>query len=202
MNKYKINDTVVAILLIASYFVGWQTMLLVGVLLFAFCDIGENLKNLAIRLLSFCVGIKLFDLAWSIIYKLVNLIPSILNKLIAIFNNYLDKPIEIDKFKQYILDPITGLMSIADDVVGLLIIVATFYFIASLLLGKNKKTPIIDKYISTYIEKALSFVSQFNVNNVQSNVNNQPNMNNIQQNNIQQSNVQMPNINNQQNNQM
>ena len=199
MNKYKINNTIAAILLIASFFVSWQSLLLVIVLLFAFCEIDERINNLTINIVSFTIGIKLIELAWDVIYKTYELIPTVINKLVNVVNHYLSEPIYLGKFQAYVLDPIGELFSIGNDVVSLLIVVATFFFITSLLFAKNKKIPIIGNFLAKYIGSVLNFIAQFNANvnmtqnnniNVQPDMNTQPNINT-------QPNMEMPNINNQ-----
>ena len=187
MNKCKINNTIAAILLIASFFVGWQTLLLVVVLLFAFCEIDERINNLTTSIVSFAIGIKLIELAWNVIYKTYELIPTVINKIVNILNHYLTEPIYLGKFQAYVLDPIGEIFSIGNDVISLLIIVATFFFITSLLFAKNKKTPIIGNFLAKYIGGVLNYIAQFNTNvgmTPNNNMNTQPNM-------------EMPNMNNQ-----
>lgn len=165
MSKYKINYGLAAILLIASFFGGWQTMLIVSALLFIFCEIKDNLKDLAINLVSFSIGIQLVKIFWSIIYKASILIPSVLEKLVGVINYYLDysNKISLDKFNTYVVSPITDLFDIGDSIFGYLIIIAEFVFITSLLIGKNRKGLVVGSYISKYVDKILNFIFNFNV---------------------------------------
>lgn len=166
MNKYKINYTIAAILLVASFFAGWQTMLIVGALLFIFCEVGDKLKDLSVNLISFSIGIKLVEILWGIIYKASSLIPNILEKLIGIINYYLDSynSISLTKLKLYVINPILDLFDIGNDIFGYLITIASFVFITSLLIGKNKKGFVVGNYISGYVNKVLNYISQFSVN--------------------------------------
>lgn len=194
MNKYKINYTIAAILLLASFFAGWQTMIIVGALLFVFCEMGENLKNLAVNLISFSIGIKLVELLWGIIYNASVLIPKIIEKFIGIINNYLSSynQISLGKINLYVFDPIMKIFDIGNNIFDYLVLVASFVFITSLFVGANKKGFIIGGYITKYVNKVLNYVFQFSASqpvptaSVQ-NFNNQmsvnQNMNNIQQNN-------------------
>lgn len=68
MNKVKINSGLASIILIASLFTGLQSLLLVTVLLFIFTDINDKIQIIAIKVITFYVGITLFSLAWGLIY--------------------------------------------------------------------------------------------------------------------------------------
>ena len=168
MNKYKINYGLAAALLIAAFLVGWQTLLIVAALLFVFCEMQERVKNLAVDLVTFGIGLEIIKLFWEVIYKAVNMVPTVIDKLIGIINSYLDfsSQIDITKFKLYFLHPVTEVFSIANDVFTVLILLATLTYITSLLLGRKKETFFIGKYISQYVNKVLSYISSFNVANV------------------------------------
>lgn len=164
MNKYKINYGLAAALLIAAFLVGWQTLLIVAALLFIFCEMQERVKNLAVDLVTFGIGLEIVKMFWEVIYKAVNMIPTVIDKLIGIINSYLDfsSQINIDKFKLYFLHPVTEVFSIANDVFSVLVILATVTYITSLLLGRKKDTFFIGKYISQYVNKVLAYISSFN----------------------------------------
>ncbi len=180
MNKYKISNTVAALLLVASFFAGWQAMLIVGALLFIFGDMGDKIRNLAVSLISFTIGIKLVQMLWGLIYDASRLIPSILEKLVGILNYYLDpgKQLSFYKLKLYVVNPIMDVFEIGNSVIGFLIALASFFFITSLLVGANKKGYVVDKYISGYVNKVVNFISQFGDNGAaattNSNMNNNP----------------------------
>ena len=84
MNKYKINYGLAAALLIAAFLVGWQTLLIVAALLFIFCEMQERVKNLAVDLVTFGIGLEIVKMFWEVIYKAVNMIPTVIDKLIGI----------------------------------------------------------------------------------------------------------------------
>ena len=48
MSKIRMNTGLASIILVASIFAGWQGMLLAIILLFAFCDVEDTVKNVAI----------------------------------------------------------------------------------------------------------------------------------------------------------
>ena len=59
MNKLKINNSLAAIILVAALFAGWQTMLLVVLLMLIFCELDDKIKNLATTVIAFLVGLTL-----------------------------------------------------------------------------------------------------------------------------------------------
>ncbi len=163
MSKYKVNHTIAAILLIASFFASWQTMVLLGALLFIFCEMEDRLKNLTVSLISFSIGLKLVEIFWGIIYSASNLIPEILEKLVGIINYYLDPydAISLTKFQLYVINPIADLFDIGNSIFDYLVIIASFVFITSLLIGVNKKGFVIDKLITKYVNNVIRCVTQF-----------------------------------------
>ena len=74
MNKLKINNSLAAIILVASLFAGWQTMLLVVLLMLIFCELDDKIKNLATTVIAFLVGLTLISILWALIYDGVNLL--------------------------------------------------------------------------------------------------------------------------------
>lgn len=74
MLKAKVSTGLAAIMLISSLFVGWQTMLIVTILLFAFCEVDGKVKDIAIRVITFFIGLTLVITAWGLIVDGVELI--------------------------------------------------------------------------------------------------------------------------------
>ena len=48
MNKLKINNGLAAIILLASLFAGWQTLLLAVILMLIFCEVNDKVRNLMV----------------------------------------------------------------------------------------------------------------------------------------------------------
>lgn len=159
MNKLKINSGLASILVLASLFAGWQTLLLVVLFILLFCEINDTIKGMIIKVVSFFVGLTLFTTLWGLITDIFPLVVSIFNKFIGIIGNYLDKPIDVSKLNLYLFDPVDSLVSIIDSIVQYLLILIKFIFIISVLANKAMKDNVITKFINKYVDKVISFVN-------------------------------------------
>ena len=88
MNKVKINPGLASIALLASLFAGWQTLLIVTVLLFAFCEVDEKTKGVATSVLAFFVGFTIISWGWDLIESVLYMVPSLLTKFVEIINKF------------------------------------------------------------------------------------------------------------------
>lgn len=171
MNKLKINAGIAAILLLGSLFSGWQTLLIVAALIILFCEMNDSIKNVMIRVITFYLGLSIFNLAWDLIVQGVELIPNILNQLVELINNYLTDTIDITKLQLYLIKPILEVVSIADTVVGYLLMFVEFSFIIAVLSNKPVKENFVVKKINDFVRKTINFINGFEINqNVQPNV--------------------------------
>lgn len=163
MSKSKISSGLAAVMLIGSLFVGWQAMLIVTVLLFAFCEVDERVKNVAIKVITFYLGLTLVITVWGLVYDGVDLIFSSIDKIVATINSYLDygKQIDIEKLQSYVITPASNLLKIADNIASYLFVFVKFGFIVSLFTGKNQKDNVITNKINGYVSKALAYINSF-----------------------------------------
>lgn len=163
MSKSKISSGLAAVMLIGSLFVGWQAMLIVTVLLFAFCEVDERVKNVAIKVITFYLGLTLVITVWGLVYDGVDLIFSSIDKIVTTINSYLDygKQIDIEKLQSYVITPASNLLKIADNIASYLFVFVKFGFIVSLFTGKNQKDNVITNKINGYVSKALAYINSF-----------------------------------------
>lgn len=161
MNKYKINPGLAAVLLVASLFAGWGTLLLVALLMLIFCEFDEKTKGIMVRVVSFLVGLSLVSLAWDLIYDGIHLIVDSLDNLIATINSYLDysNQINILKLEQYLINPATNILSILNSIVNYLLTFAKFGFILAIVAGKPMKGNIITNKINEFVNKVINFIN-------------------------------------------
>lgn len=178
MSKLKINPGLIALILLACLFVGWETMLIVAVLILLFCEIDEKVKNIFVKVVTFSIAIALFSLFWDLIVSAVNLGVRSIRDLVSVFNSYLDysNAIDISKLEKYFLTPVQNILSLADSVISYIITFVEFSFAVSILLNKQGKPNFIIKKIEGYVNSAITFVNSFNL----SNYNNQVVQNNSQ----------------------
>lgn len=177
MNKVKISTGLAAIVLLASLFSGWTILLTVSVLMLLFCEMNETIKQVMVKVITFYVGLTVVNLAWDLIVDGVGLAISSLNQLIEVINSYLSEPINIYKLELYLLNPISNIVNILDGIVVYLLVFAKFMFIIAVLGNKPMKENFIVNKINEFINKTITFINSFEINNVQQPVyQNQPNV--------------------------
>ena len=158
MNKVKVSTGLASLLLVASIFAGLGTLLTVTALLLVFCEV-DNIKGVIVRVVSFYVGLLLFQTVWSIIVSGYDLVYSTIDNFVSILNSYLDKSVSILKLHQYLLNPIKSIISICDSVVDFFILLIKFGFVVSFLEGKVAKENFISKFVNKFVDKAVAFVN-------------------------------------------
>jgi len=97
MNKIKLSSGLASILLVVSFFLGWQSLLTLVVLMLAFVEMNDGIKQTMVRVLSFFVGLTIVTLGWDLITSGVDVIMVSIDKLVGIINGYLDSPMDISK---------------------------------------------------------------------------------------------------------
>ena len=157
MNKVKIHPGLASIALLASLFAGWETLLIVTVLLFAFCEIDERTKGIATSVLAFYVGYTIITWGWDLIESVLYMLPSLLTKFVDIINNFLSPLDYISLVK--ITGPITTLLGLASDVVSLVFTIVKLTFVINVLSGKDPKKFFLSGMFSKFIDKALNFIN-------------------------------------------
>lgn len=169
-NKIKISSGLASIILLACIFSGWETLLIVTVLMLLFCETDKNVKDIAIKVISFCVALNLVSYGWDLISDGVNLIINSIDDIVDLINSYLNygSQISIAKLQSYLLSPIAKLLNIANDVVAYLILFAKFSFIIAVLGNKQLKENIIVSKINNYITKVVNFINTFDYASQQS----------------------------------
>lgn len=179
MSRVKIKSGLASLIIVASMFAGWQTLLIVCALMLLFCEIEDSVKNVMVKVITFTAGVALFSLAWGLIVDGIELITKSLTDLIGVINGYLeyDSKINISKFENYLLNPVNSLASIADNIVNYLITFVRFGFIFGILTGKLQKPNFISNKINEFIDKFTNYTNNADSDNNNSNVNNQYNTN-------------------------
>ena len=153
----KINTGIASIMLLASVFAGWQTMLFIGIILFAFCETEDKVRDNAVKIISFLVGFTIVSLGWDLITKCVYFIPDTISTLVGIINSVLPvlSQIHIDG----LLNTIPELFSIADDLVNIVFIIVKLSFVLAVLSGKDTNKFFMSNFFSKYIAKAIHYAN-------------------------------------------
>ena len=156
-NKIKINPGLASIVLVGAFFAGWQTLLTVIVFMFAFCEVDESAKNVAIKVVTFLVGITVVSVLWNILVDGVGVAIDGVNLVLQFINQFLD-PVDAIELTN-IESTIASVVGYADKVVSLLLRLAEIGFVIAMLTGKPGKENIVTKKVNEYVNNALNFVS-------------------------------------------
>lgn len=162
MSKVKLNSGLGAIILLASIFSGWSTLLIVSVLMLLFCEIDEKVKSIMTRVISFFVVITLISMGWSIITGAFDLLVSTIENFVTIINSYSYNPATLFKFTRYFVTPINTLLDMVGNVISFGITISKFLFIIFVLVDKKAKDNFITKKVNMLISKVVNFVNATN----------------------------------------
>lgn len=157
MNKIKLNTGLASIMLVASIFAGWQCLLLVTILLFAFCDVEETVKNVAVSVITFYVGYTIVSVGWDVIVAAVNVVINAITKFATTFNNYVDPIDYISVVK--LTAPFEFILSVVDSIVSVLLTIVKLGFVIAILTGKPAKKNVLSNKIQEYVAKAVNYVN-------------------------------------------
>lgn len=165
MSKIKINPGLASVILLASLFAGWGTLLIVAAIMLVFCEVDDKVKGIAVKVIAFFAALTLVSLGWSLIVDGVGVVIDLINKLVATINCYLDPVdyINISKLNSYLLTPIQNIVSMADSVISFLLQFAKFAFIIATLANKEMKDNFVVKKINEFVAKVVYFVNQIDV---------------------------------------
>lgn len=163
MNKIRLSTGLASIMIAASIFAGWQTLLLVILFMFLFCDVQSKVKEVAVRVITFYVGYYIVYLGWDVIVNSVSLLTKGINSFVATFNTYANSADYLVASK--ITAPINFVIDVADGIISIMFTLVKIGFVISILTGKSKGTNALSKKIDIYVSKALHYVDSF-VDNV------------------------------------
>ncbi|HAB67068.1 MAG TPA: hypothetical protein DCE23_06850 [Firmicutes bacterium] len=155
-NKLKINTGLASIILVASLFAGWQTMLIVTILMFLFCEVDERVKQVATSVITFYVGYTIVSTGWTIIMNVADLIVSTINNFVA----YIVKTFELYDFDISILmTPLGIIIKLLDNGVSILLSIVKLGFVIGILTGKPSSSNPLSSKINEYVNKAINYVN-------------------------------------------
>ena len=157
MNKVKISNGLAVVMLLASVFAGWQTMLILIVLLFAFCDVNDTIKNTIIAVVTFRMGVTIVNLGWDVIKDFASAALDLYNSLVIYVEDY-DVLATLTKISGWI----NTLLNIADDVIKALITLTEIGFVVAIFVGKNRKQNFVSRKIDEYVSKAVNYINNLN----------------------------------------
>ena len=159
MNKIKLNPGLTSIILVASLFSGWSTLLIVSILILLFGEMDEKVKNIMIRTISFFVVITLISIGWSVVTGTFSLLISTIEDFVAIINSYSSNPITLYKFTKYFVTPVNTLFDMIGNIISFGITVSKFLFVIFVIVNKKSKDNFITKKVNGLISKVVTFIN-------------------------------------------
>ncbi len=162
MAKLRINYGLASLMVVASLFAGWQTLLLVVILLLLFCDVDEQLKNVITKVVTFFIGFTLVTMIWSLIVNGSDVLFNSIDNIFKTINSYLSvgNQIDISKVHSYFINPATYVIEMLDEILNYVFIIVKVVFIIDTLRNKNMKDNTISIKIRKYTDNALNFISK------------------------------------------
>ena len=157
MNKIKVNPGVASIALVASIFAGWETLLLVTVLLFALCEVDEKTKGIATNVLAFYLSFTIIVWCWDLIETALYFIPTLISKLIGLVNNFLS-PLDYI-YADKIISPINSVLGGIGSIISLLFTIIKLSFVINVISGKNPRKFMLSGLFNKFIDKAINFIN-------------------------------------------
>lgn len=161
MSKVKVNPGLAAVMVVASMFAGWQTLLIVSVLLLLFCELEEKVKTIMVRVITFTAGLALFTMCWNLIVEGIGVGTKSLNSVFDFINSFLavENKIDTSSLQTHLINPINIVVGVADNIVSFLITLVKFGFIVMILTGKEAKKNFISEKINGYVTKFVKYVN-------------------------------------------
>ncbi len=154
-NKIKLNTGLASIILVASIFAGWQTVLLITLLMFVFCDIDDRVKQVATSVITFFVGYTIVSVGWDILVSVIELAVTTFNSFIA----YLVTNFEVDIEISVIMGAVNIVVNVLRKGVPIILSLAKVGFVIGVLCGRPAKNNAFSAKINEYVNKAINFVN-------------------------------------------
>ena len=159
MSKVKLNSGLVAAIALATLFASWEFALIALVLVLVFIELDEKVKAIITKVITFTVGLLLFTMLWKLIVNGVDVLFNSITGLLDVLNGYLDDPISYAKLNQYLIYPVKGIVSIADNIVNYLITFTKFGFIIAVLTNKGLKENFVVAKINEKVTSVVNFIN-------------------------------------------
>ena len=163
MNKIKISSGLASVMLVACLFAGWQTLLLVTLLMFVFADVEDKVKGTAIKVIAFYVALILVSTGWDLIVSGYGVVYSSITDLVMLINNWFNASLDLSGLYQYALTPINSLLDIADTLVGYAFSLIKFFFILAVLGNKPMKQLPLVKTVNDFVAKVVTYINSIEV---------------------------------------
>lgn len=168
MNKIKLSPGLASVILITAFFAGGGNLLLITLLMFIFCEIDSNIKNNATRIITFSLALTIVSIGWGLLYSGADLLVDCFGKIETTINTFrnVGEYIKLTKF----IVPIREALDVVDSLISILLTLAKFGFVISMLTNKPGNNNFISRKVNEYINIILNYINSIE-NPVMPNVN-------------------------------
>ena len=142
-------------MILTIVFILVSIVLTVVVLMFLFCEVEDKVKGVAVKVIAFFAGLTLVSVGWGLIVDAVRYICTDSVELFNMLNYTIGTSIDLTN----IVNPVSVVLNILDDVVTLFIGFAKFFFILNVLRNKPMKENIIVKKINEYVANVVNYMN-------------------------------------------
>ena len=158
MKKIKVNENLLALLMFAAMFAGWQYLIIVTAFIWAFCESGKSLKDLTIKIIAVFGACSLVLLFWDVITEAIQAIFGGLREFFKILGSWMDDFDLVEGYDRFFYNPLcVHLIAIIDKFVSLLVLLVKAVFILSVL--KNKDMHGLFSPVQTLVNKIVVFAN-------------------------------------------
>ncbi len=154
-NKIKLNTGLASIILVASIFAGWQSILLITLLMFVFCEVDDRVKQVATSVITFFVGYTIVSVGWDILISIIELVVNTFTSFVSYLITNFEAEIEISA----VIGAINILISVLNKGVPIILSLAKVGFVIGVLCGRPAKNNLFSAKINEYVSKAINFVN-------------------------------------------
>ena len=140
MKKLKVNENILALLMFASIFAGWQYLVIITAFIWAFCEAGKSLQNLTVKVISVFGALAIIELGWELIVQGVDALFGGFNRLFQMLVSWGVSADLVLTSTQYVFTPIELLVQICTSVVAFLLLLGKLIFIVEIISNKEVKT--------------------------------------------------------------
>lgn len=137
MKKIKVNENLLALLMFAAMFAGWQYLIIVTAFIWGFCECGNNLKNLTIKVVAVFGSLALVQLGWDLVLQAWDVVAGGLNRLFeALVSWGVDNDL-VYNYNKYFTTPLGYFLEIVTSVITFAVLFVKLVFINNVLRNKE-----------------------------------------------------------------
>ena len=140
MKKLKVNENLLALLMFAAMFAGWQYLIIVTAFIWAFCESGKSLKDLTIKVIAVFGACSLVLLFWDVFTEAVQAIFGGLREFFRMLGSWMDDFDLVEGYDRFFYNPIcVYFVGLLEGFVSLLVLLVKAAFILSVLRNKDMR---------------------------------------------------------------